>query len=198
MSINEIIAGNKLMTKNELRKKSIELRNLIEINCINENSDIIQKKVLNHSWFEQCKTVFIFVSTGSEVNTTGIIRAAFEKGKKVCVPRVVPGIKMEAVPISSIEDDLQLGFYNIMEPKSDLLPINEKEIDLVIVPGLLFDRSGFRTGYGGGYYDKYLPLLSRSCKTIGIAFHSQLVDALPVDEHDISVMAVITDKEVIA
>ncbi len=195
---DKIIPKNNFETKDEIRRKSKELRNLIDINIITKNSDIIQEKVLNHSWFEQSKTVFVYVSTGSEVRTSNIIRMALKKGKNVCVPRVIPGIKMEAVPISNIEKDLQLGFYNIMEPKPCLLPIKEEKIDLVIVPGLAFDRRGFRLGYGGGYYDKYLPLLSSTCKTIGVAFHSQIFEALPVDEHDKAVMMVITDREIIA
>lgn len=185
------------MTKNELRKKAKKLRESIGIQNVTRLSDIIQDRVCNHLWFEQSKTIFVYVSTGKEVRTTEIIRKAIEKGKKVCVPRVMPRITMEAVPINNIEDDLRLGFYNIMEPKPHLLSISEKKIDLVIVPGLVFDRKGFRIGYGGGYYDKYIAKLTAKCKTMGIAFESQIVDELSVEEHDMSVMAVITESEII-
>ena len=185
------------MTKKELRKLAKELRDSIEKEMVIQLSDIIQKRVCNHPWFEQSKNVFIYVSTGNEVRTNYIIEKAMKMGKRVCVPRVIPRVKMEAVPINNLNDDLQMGFFNIMEPKSNLQPINEKKIDLVIVPGLMFDRKGFRIGYGGGYYDKYIALLTPSCKTIGIAFEAQIADELPVDEHDMSVMTIITENDTI-
>ncbi|NLM10426.1 MAG: 5-formyltetrahydrofolate cyclo-ligase [Clostridiaceae bacterium] len=185
------------MTKKELRQKAKELRDSINTESVIQLSDIIQNRVCNHPWFEHSETVFVYVSTGNEVRTSGIIEKAITMDKRVCVPRVIPRVKMEAVPITNVENDLQMGFFNIMEPKPHLLPIGEGDIDLVIVPGLLFDRNGFRIGYGGGYYDKYLAQLSDKCRTIGIAFESQIVNELPVEDHDMNVMAIITENRVI-
>lgn len=185
------------MTKKEIRRKAKELRDSIDKETVIRLSEVIQNKVCNHPWFERSNTVFVYVSAGNEVRTFEIIEKAVNTGKRVCVPRVVPGVKMEAVPISNIDQDLQMGFFNIMEPKQHLLPVDEKEIDLVIVPGLVFDRNGYRIGYGGGYYDKYLARIAEHCRTIGIAFDFQVVNELPVEEHDMKVMAVITENDLI-
>jgi len=186
------------MTKKELRKKAKEIRDSISVELVNRLSGIINEKVCNHPWFVQSKTVFVYVSAGNEVKTTGIIEKALKTGKRVCVPRVIPRDKMEAVPIKNIEGDLQLGFFNIMEPKPHLSPVDEKEIDLVLVPGLVFDRKGFRIGYGGGYYDKFLSKISGDCRTMGIAYSFQVGDELPVEDHDMNVMAIVTESELIA
>ncbi|NLX76996.1 MAG: 5-formyltetrahydrofolate cyclo-ligase [Clostridiaceae bacterium] len=185
------------MTKKELRQKAREIRDSIDTDSVILLSGIIQDKVCNHPWFERSKTVFVYVSAGNEVRTNDIIEKAIRTGKRVCVPRVIPRVKMEAVPISNPENDLQTGFFGILEPKPHLRPVSEKETDLVIVPGLVFDLNGFRIGYGGGYYDKYLAQLPDTCKTIGIAFEFQVVDELPAEAHDRNVMAVITEKRVI-
>lgn len=184
------------MTKKELRKKAIELRDSIEPEMAAQLSNIIQDRVINHPWFKESMTVFVYVSARSEVKTSGIIKKALESGKKVCVPRVIPRVRMEAVPVADLKEDLQMGYFNIMEPKPHLQPVEEVP-DLVIVPGLLFDRKGFRLGYGGGYYDKYLTRLKPDSRTIGIAYSLQITDELPVEEHDIRVMTVITDSEII-
>lgn len=184
------------MTKKELRKKAKELRNSIAPEEVKRLSELIHKRLFEHPWFVNSNTIFVYVSTGNEVKTAEIIEKALNDGKTVCVPRVIPHVKMEAVPIDGL-DDLRTGFFNIMEPKPDLLPLSENKIDLVIVPGLLFDMHGFRVGYGGGYYDRFLARIPSDCRTLGLAFDFQVVDELPAEDHDMKIMAVITDKRVI-
>jgi len=191
------ISGWKQMKKKELRKKAKELRDSIDMEQVARLSGIITGKVCNHPWFICSSTVFVYVSAGNEVKTTDIIETALKTGKRVCVPRVIPRVKMEAVPVNNIEQDLQKGFFDIMEPKPHLVPVSEEEIDLVIVPGLVFDRNGFRIGYGGGYYDKFLARIRGDCRTMGIAFAFQVVDRLPAEDHDMNVMAVVTENELI-
>lgn len=154
-------------------------------------------RLLHHPWYLECSTLFVYVSIENEVQTHDLIEAALKDGKQVCVPRVVPGEGMAAVPIRSVADDLKMGFHNIPEPVQQLKPISEKLVDLVVVPGLLFDREGYRIGYGGGYYDRYLQLLPQNSKTIGVVFHQLLVDRIPHEEYDRRVMLVITEKEMI-
>jgi len=185
------------MTKKELRKKAKETRDLIKSEKIKILSGIIQDRVCSHPWFTDSNTVFTYVSTGNEVITKEIIENALKAGKRVCVPRVVPRVKMEAVPITNVDRDLSKGFFDIMEPKPHLRPVDENEIDLVIVPGLLFDRKGYRIGYGGGYYDMFLARVNGTCRTMGIAFDFQVVSELPVEEHDMRVMAVVTESGII-
>jgi len=185
------------MTKKEIRKKAKEFRDSVRPEKIRILSGIIQDRVCSHPWFIDSKTVFTYVSMGNEAITKDIIDNAIKAGKRVCVPRVVPRVKMEAVPISNIENDLHPGFFNTMEPRPHLQPVDADEIDLVIVPGILFDRNGFRIGYGGGYYDRFLSRISGKCRTMGIAFDFQVTDEIPVDEHDMRVMAVVTESGII-
>lgn len=185
------------MTKKELRKKARELRDSLDREEVIRLSGIIQDMVCRHPWFAESSTVFTYVSTGNEVMTGDIIEKALKAGKRVCVPRVVPGVKMEVVPIKNLGHDLQPGFFNIMEPRPELPPVSEDQADLVIVPGLVFDRRGYRIGYGGGYYDRFLLKTANNCRIIGIAYDFQIVEKLPADEHDMRVMAVITERGII-
>jgi len=183
--------------KKFLRKKAIEERNSIDRKLVLENSNIITQRLVSHNWFLKSSTIFIYVSKDNEVKTHDVIKDAINRGKNVCVPRIVGKEKMEAVLIKNPDEDLEPGFFNIYEPKAHLAPFPEKDIDLVVVPGLLFDRKGYRVGYGGGYYDRFLSNIPDNCKTIGLAFSSQVVDRLPVDDYDRNVMLVITEKELI-
>lgn len=183
--------------KKLLRKKAIEQRNSADRKLVLENSETIARRLISHPWYLQSSTIFIYVSKDNEVNTYSIIRDAVNKGKNVCVPRIAGKRTMEAVLINNPEEDLEKGFFDIYEPKGHLSPVSVNDIDLVVVPGLLFDRKGYRIGFGGGYYDMFLSNIPENCKTIGLAFSFQIVDSLPVAHYDRNVMMVLTEKELI-
>lgn len=183
--------------KKELRKKAKEKRDSMDREEVSGKSALIAGRVISHPWFINSNSIFVYVSVDNEVETRAIIKEALDKGKMLCVPRVVDKKRMEAVPIKNLSEDLEPGFFNILEPKSHLSPVPKEKIDLVIVPGLLFDRDGYRIGYGGGYYDMYLKNLTRGCKTIGLAFNNQIAQKLPRAEYDIKVMIIITETEMI-
>ncbi len=185
-----------LMTKEELRKIARNRRNSIMPEQVLKNSEIIQNRLCVHPWFISSHNVFIYISKKSEVCTDRIIDTALRTGKTVCVPRVHKN-GMYAVPVKKIPDDLEKGYSGTLEPKSSLEPISEKEIELVIVPGIIFDIRGYRIGYGGGYYDRYLSIIPPECKTIGLAFSNQLTNGLPHEAYDRKVMLIITEKEMI-
>jgi 5-formyltetrahydrofolate cyclo-ligase len=186
------------MTKSELRKQALTERNSMDDRLVSRYGEIIANSLINHEWFILSKSVFIYVSMGNEVPTHAIIKNALARGKTVSVPRVEQGTQMCAVPIKNIEQDLKPGKLGILEPKLYFHPVSETCIDLIVVPGLLFDRSGYRIGYGKGYYDRYLNGVERNspyCRTIGLAFHNQIVQRLPRDSHDKPVMLIITEKQ---
>lgn len=185
------------MNKKEYRKKAYEIRNSLTDRQVREFSSSIETRLLQHPCYRDCRTLFTYVSMEKEVHTHGLIEKALRDGKRVCVPRVVPGQYMEAVPIKSLRDDLKPGFFNVLEPVADLPPITPEEIELVIVPGLVFDREGYRIGYGGGYYDKYLQLIPEDCMTVGLVFHQLVADRIPREPHDRKVKLVITEKSVL-
>jgi len=193
-----LLAGVRIMMKKEMRRAAMEKRNLMSAEQVSERSGMILRKLFSHPWFIGSHTVFTYVSMNNEAGTDALIKKALEDGRRVCVPRVIPGAEMVAVPIRNPEEDLETGFFNCREPKKHLPHIHENEIDLIIVPGLVFDRCGYRIGYGGGYYDKYLRNIPPGCRTIGLAFSSQITDRLPREEHDVPVMLVITEDQVIS
>lgn len=145
--------------KAALRKELLERRGLIAPEERAAVDAAIARHVVESSLFRDATAVFTYVSVGSEVDTRALIRAALGCGKLVAVPRCVPGTRlMEWHRIDSL-DDLHPGAFGIPEP----IPSAETLVDpsasspaLALVPGLAFDRAGFRIGYGGGYYDRFL------------------------------------------
>jgi len=189
------------MIKSELRRQAQAERNSLDSRLVLRFGKIIENRLINHEWFISGKSVFIYVSMGNEVPTHTVINNALAGGKTVSVPRIGPGTQMHAVPIRSIEQDLEPGKLGILEPKSYLRPVSEACIDLIIVPGLLFDKSGYRIGYGKGYYDSFLDMIERNsphCRTIGLAFNSQVVQKLPHEKHDKPVILIITEKQMLS
>ena len=161
-----------------------------------ERSRIICEKLLSSNEFRQSRTVMSYVSLPSEVDTFMFNTEALKRGKRVVVPCV--NAAEQAITASELTsmDSLVKGPFGIYEPEDGqkrTIPL--KEIDLVVVPAIAFDRNGMRLGRGKGYYDRFLssPDLS-SARTIGIAFGFQIVDSLPSDPHDRPVLRVVTDR----
>ncbi len=159
-----------------------------------KKSAYIKKKLFNEKVFKRTKWVMFYVSTDTEVDTSEMIDEALRTGKRVCVPIVSKKDKL--IKVSEIRDrltDLEEGHFGIHEPKKGhLRPVPLEDIDLVIVPGVAFDKRNIRLGQGHGYYDRFLSLLPNGTKTIGLAFDFQVVENLPQRLHDIPVDKVIT------
>ena len=177
-----------LLRKNVLAKRD-ELQNR------QEKSEIICKTVLQSDLFKKAKTVFVFLSFGSEVDTSLIVKTCFEQGKKVCVPVCKKDCVMDAVAIQSTSDMTYDNKYGIAEPKDVSNVVDKLDIDLVIVPGSVFDKRLNRMGYGKGYYDRYF--VGTKAKRVALAFDCQIVDEVPVDEYDVKMHCIITENQVI-
>ncbi len=149
--------------------------------------------------YRRARSLLVYVSFRSEVQTRGLIQAALADGKVVLTPKVQRRPKgLLACRIRRFPEDLQPGAYGILEPAPDTSEVwPPQEIDLVIVPGLAFDRQGTRLGYGGGYYDRFLAGPASGAVAAGLAFAEQVVDTLPVDPLDRSLDLVVTDRGVL-
>jgi 5-formyltetrahydrofolate cyclo-ligase len=143
------------------------------------------------------RMVFCFASFRSEVDTLPFIEDCLRAGKAVAVPRVLGPRHMEAFLVTRPATDLVTGTWGIPEPRETLLRLDPQRIDAVVLPGLAFDTSGGRIGYGGGFYDTYLPRLHHTVPRIGVAFEVQLVDHVPRDGHDHRVDVIVTERRVI-
>lgn len=138
-------------------------------------------------WIE-ADTIAITLSFGLEVDTRPLIEAAWQAGKVVHVPKVTTeGLTFHR--LTSYED-LEPGVMGILEPTT---PPVEADVDLCIVPGRVFNRSGYRIGWGGGYYDRFLATYAG--KTLSIAYSVQILDDIPIEAHDIPVGVIVTERE---
>lgn len=138
--------------------------------------------------------LFIYAAYRSEVATKAIIAAAIQGGKRVAVPRLTDkkGI-MEAVPIAAVHL-LQPGTFNIPEPPATLKATDDLQFDLILIPGLAFDKYGHRLGYGGGYYDRFLAQPNCTGYRLGVGYAAQLTDRLPVASYDQPLDGLLTEN----
>lgn len=160
-------------------------------------SETIINKLYDTSFYKDAEVIMTFISFGDEVNTHDFIKKSLSDGKKIVVPITFP--KTREIKASEIHgfDELEIGYHNILTPKNEFIRfINPEDIDLAIIPGVAFDRDGYRVGYGGGYYDRFLSKYP-NIKKLGIAFDLQLIDKVPKEDFDIPVEYLLTEKELV-
>jgi 5-formyltetrahydrofolate cyclo-ligase len=148
--------------------------------------------------FKNAQMIMIFMSMPSELETGTLAVRAWQEGKSIAVPRVDWNAqRLEPVEIRSLDVGMRTSGPGVREPVSGTaVPLGL--IDVVIVPGQAFDRQGYRVGRGRGFYDRFLAQQDIKAARCGLCFHEQLlVDAIPVEPHDMPMNLVITDREVI-
>jgi 5-formyltetrahydrofolate cyclo-ligase len=150
--------------------------------------------------YQAARTVLFYVDVRSEVRTRQSLPAALGHGKKIVVPWCNARGELELFHLQAMEE-LALGMYKILEPRPDLRDRPEKhvgprELDLVMVPGVAFDRTGARMGHGKGYYDKLLQHCRPDAPLVALAFECQLFPAIPTAPHDIFMDKIITEAAV--
>ena len=152
---------------------------------------LVQEQVIKSKEFKQAKVIGAYFALGSEVNTDLIIEQARTLGKTIALPRV-EGDEVSFYKVSSLEF-LVKGRFGIMEP----LPYHRLDkMDLIMVPGIAFDKKGYRLGYGKGYYDRYLSNLKPHF-SIGLAYSTQLISILPHEYHDEKLHAIATEDRIL-
>ncbi|MFL0267760.1 5-formyltetrahydrofolate cyclo-ligase [Candidatus Clostridium radicumherbarum] len=173
------------MDKKELREHMVNTRNSMSVENKAAKDRNIFNQVIMSKYYIEAETIMTYVSFGSEVDTLCIIKHALENNKIVCVPKIINVSQgMKAIKIQSL-GDLIKNKIGILEPVSFDNEIESKDIDLFLVPGLAFDKSGGRIGYGAGYYDRFLKASMVSSVKIGLAYDSQLIDMVPMTENDV-------------
>lgn len=151
----------------------------------------VLKKLSRKIVFKKAEYVAFYFGVAPEVETKFFLRGAL-KGKKVYLPRVGPKKSLALRRVFSLSGDLKKNAYNIMEPKAVCEKRPASQMDVIIVPGVAFDKNGGRLGRGGGYYDRLLKKAKRVPK-IGLCFREQLVKKVPMTAYDVKVDRVITD-----
>ena len=165
-----------------------------------ELSRTICGKFMSLPEYDAAQTVQFYIDVRAEVRTRHDLPLALESGKRIIVPYCIEGEVLELFLLEDI-DELEIGMYKILEPKESLRRLPEKcidvgDIDLIMVPGVAFDRRGARMGHGKGYYDKLLQDARPETPLVALAFECQLFDEVPVDEHDIYMDKIITEKAI--
>ena len=178
------------MTKHLLRTQFREKRRALLPDLAGEKSLAITRKLLELKEYKDASSVLFYVSKAEEVDTHDVIKEALASGKKVYLPKI-KGDFLMICPLLNYED-LQPGEFGILEPCEPASPTQPKDIDLIVIPGVAFDKKGNRLGFGKGHYDRLLKE-TRGFK-VGLAFDEQLLDELPVEEHDVPLDLLLTDS----
>ena len=157
-------------------------------------SAIIKDRLFNEEEFKRARVVMFYVSLKDEVDTFIMIDEALKAGKRIAVPVILKEEnRLIAGEIHNRLEDLESQHFGIYQPRQDRVKeIPLDDIDLVVVPGVAFDRKNIRLGRGHGYYDRFLSGLPKRTKTIGLAFDFQVLKDLPQDLHDVPVSKIIT------
>lgn len=185
------------MDKKELRKNILKMRDSMDEADRFSADETVLLKLLALKEYRDANTIFTFVSYRSEVDTKQLISESLRRGKRVLVP-VVDNDKKEMI-LSELKsaEEMQTSDMGILEPSGEnIRPVEPKIVDICITPGAVFDRRGYRIGYGGGFYDKMMPRFRSDAKKIGVGYDFQLVDEVPKEEHDQKIDMLITDKEI--
>jgi 5-formyltetrahydrofolate cyclo-ligase len=185
------------LDKKTIREQILQERSQLTESAHRSHSRKIIDLLKATKYYKEAKVVMCFVSFNDELDTHQFIKEALAEGKRIIVPITVQATK-ELIP-SELKDfsELEPGYYNILTPKKEFIrPVEQSEIDLVVVPGVVFDPFGYRVGYGGGYYDRFLHSIARTVPKIAVGFGMQLVDRVPRESFDIPVDMIITEKGV--
>lgn len=178
------------MDKNTLRKEFLAKRKALPDNLKIKYSKTICGYIMNMPQFKSAKTIAVYSAIGSEVDLSSLV---FESDKKVLLPVCMEG---NTLVFKTVGDDttLEKGSFGILEPKENQATTPPDEIDLLLVPGVAFDKTGGRIGYGKGYYDRILPFVSTECETVGVAYSLQLADKIETEPHDVKVGLIVTEE----
>ena len=182
-----------MSTKKELREKVLRLLRNQDGKERIAKSLLIKDKLFDRDDFREASSIMFYASFDGEVVTHNMITEALQLGKTIGLPITeTEGYHLSPRIIEDFERDVVAGPYGIKQPRK--LPHNEMyQIDMVIVPGIVFDQDNHRIGWGAGYYDRFLGNLPSTTKTIGLAFDFQIVDKIPrLDPHDVSLDCVLS------
>ena len=175
--------------KSELRKQVLQEMKVLPREQKQFIDQALTERLLHHPFYQEAKVIASYLSFPHEFQTQELIEQALKDGKKVLIPKTYPKGRMDFV----VYDPQQLvkTSFGLLEPQGDLEVVDASQIDLIHVPGLVFTTKGYRIGYGGGYYDRYLEHFSNH--TLSTVYPCQIQDFIP-EKYDIPVQEVLIDE----
>lgn len=150
----------------------------------------IERLLGEHFIYQGARSIMMYMAMGCEVSLKRCIERALEDGKIVLLPRVSEA-HLESCVIENLSRDIEKGSYGVSEPRRTCKILKPEELDLVLVPGLAFDRMGWRLGRGKGFYDRFLASLPPAVHSIGVCHKIQFMDAVPYGPNDTCVKEII-------
>ena len=175
--------------KAELRKQVLQEMKAISREQKQAIDQTLTERLLQHPFYQEAKVIATYLSFPHEFQTQGLIEQALKDGKKVLIPKTYPKGRMDFVVYNP--QQLVKTSFGLLEPQGDLEVVDVSQIDLIHVPRLAFTREGYRIGYGGGYYDRYLKHFPGH--TLSTVYPCQIQDFIP-ENHDIPVQEVLIDE----
>ncbi|OEF96968.1 5-formyltetrahydrofolate cyclo-ligase [Desulfuribacillus alkaliarsenatis] len=185
------------LEKRNLRNEMLLKRKKIKKDLREKKSQQIFKNLVNLDEVNAAKRIMVYVDFQEEVQTRQFIEYLWSKNIDVVIPVCKPKNRQLNPSLLYSFDELEPGTFGVLEPKKEAIRyVDLDTIDIIIVPGLAFDRHGGRIGYGAGYYDRFFER-TPNAQVIGIAYDEQLVMKIPMEDHDKRIPLIITDKEFI-
>ncbi|WP_340001904.1 5-formyltetrahydrofolate cyclo-ligase [Oceanobacillus sp. FSL K6-0127] len=184
------------MDKTKLRKEAIDRLKKIAMHEKKKIEDQLKERLLSSELWKNANTIGMTIAQDFEWATGSIIEAGWKQNKRIVVPKCIPVDKQLHFYAINTFNQLESVYFDLLEPIPDRKRfVAKKDIDLLIVPGILFDKHGYRIGFGGGYYDRFLVDFNQ--KTVSLCSDEQLVDHIPKEKHDLPVQYVITANKII-
>ncbi|AQQ52999.1 5-formyltetrahydrofolate cyclo-ligase [Planococcus lenghuensis] len=184
------------MDKATLRKKMLQQLKELDPEMRSIKTEQITERLLTDPVFRAAGSIGITVAGFPEIDTAPIIRQAWASGKRVAAPKCHPASRKMDFYVFSHMNELETVYMDLKEPNPAVTRwLPPDDIDLLIVPGIVFSRSGYRIGFGGGYYDRFLAGYANP--TVSLAFDFQLSDNFPAESHDIPVSMIYTENQLI-
>ncbi len=163
-----------------------------------EKSSVIMEKLTAMDIYKKAKVVFVYMAFNNEVETMTLIKKMLSEKKKVVIP-YTDTVNTVIIPseLKDMERDLIKSKFGYYEPAPErIVPVKPEELDLVVVPGVVFDKNLNRIGFGKGYYDRILCKLKKDAKAVAVAYDFQVLEEVPSEEHDIKMDMIITEKNI--
>lgn len=182
------------MDKSAIRASMLQRRSTLLPDQAARLSHFAQQRLLATEFFATTSRLALYSPVRNETATNNIFDEACRQGKQVYYPRVT-GESLEFVQINGLAQ-LVVGSFGVLEP-ADNLEVGRQEPELILIPGVAFDRQGHRLGYGRGFYDRYLARCSGQVVRVGFSYSFQLCDSLPISAHDQALDVLVTDAETI-
>lgn len=182
--------------KKTLRQELLQRRKALSPELVLEYSQKITARVLESELIQKSQVIMVYMDFRNEVMTQSLIESLWTLGKTVVIPKVNDTTHVLDLYTIKAFTDMVVSSFGILEPNPAVQPdIKPQDIDLVLAPGVCFDRRGFRMGYGGGFYDKLLPTLRPDCQIHALSFSLQIVDEVPTEPHDMPLNGIVTEME---